>query len=159
MIANHGQKKKYYHDIVGVNSRLDTLQASVLKVKLEHLASYEKKRREVADYYDLNLKDVPFLKTPVRVPYSTHVFHQYTIRLNGVKRDDLKSYLQQKDIPTMIYYPEPLHLQKAYRKENIGLGSFPVSEKLSRSVLSLPIHTEMDTDQLSYICDSIKSFR
>jgi len=158
MIANHGQKKKYYHDIVGVNSRLDTLQAAILKVKLVQLSSYEQKRREVADYYDSHLIDVGFLKIPHRAPYSTHVFHQYTLVVNGTSRNELKLFLQKKNIPTMIYYPEPLHLQKAYYKEHIGLGSFPVSEMLSNSVLSLPIHTEMETEQLSYICDSIKSF-
>lgn len=159
MIANHGQKKKYYHDIVGVNSRLDTIQACILNVKLKHLESYNRKRNEVADYYDSQLSSAKFLKIPFRASYSTHVFHQYTIIVHDGLRDELKSFLLDRDIPTMIYYPEPLHLQKAYHKENVGAGAFPVSEKLSKSVLSLPIHTEMDTVQLSYICDSIKSFR
>ncbi len=159
MIVNHGQKKKYYHDIVGVNSRLDTVQASILNVKLKYLESYNRKRNEVADYYDSQLSSTKFLKIPFRASYSTHVFHQYTIVVHNGLRDELKSFLLDRDIPTMIYYPEPLHLQKAYQKENVGAGAFPVSEKLSKSVLSLPIHTEMDTDQLSYICDAIKGFR
>ncbi len=158
MIANHGQKKKYHHDVIGVNSRLDTLQAAILNVKLNYLDEYAGKRRAVADYYDSNLNGIQSLRTPFRVSYSTHVFHQYTIVVNDIDRDNLKSYLQEKNIPTMIYYPVPLHLQKAYRRENIGPGSFPVSEKLSTTVLSLPIHTEMDNEQLSYICDAIKSF-
>ena len=158
MIANHGQKRKYHHDVIGVNSRLDTLQAAILNVKLGHLDRYAKKRREAADYYDAHLT-ANFIKTPVRVPYSTHVFHQYTVIVKHIDRNELKSYLLGKGIPSMIYYPVPLHFQPAYRRENLGPGSFPVSERLSETVLSLPIHTEMDEDQLSYICDSIKSFR
>ncbi len=159
MTANHGQKKKYHHDVIGVNSRLDTLQASILSVKLAYLDQYAQRRRVVADYYDENLKGVSFIKTPKRVSYSTHVFHQYTVMVNTVDRDKLKTYLQERNIPTMIYYPIPLHLQQAYRKEGLGPGSFPVSERLCTTVLSLPIHTEMGKDQLSYICDSIKSFQ
>lgn len=159
MMANHGQKKKYHHDVIGVNSRLDTLQASILSVKLVYLDQYAQRRRSVADYYDANLKGVSFIKTPKRVSYSTHVFHQYTVMVNTVDRDKLKTYLQERNIPTVIYYPIPLHLQQAYRKEGFGPGSFPVSERLCTTVLSLPIHTEMGKDQLSYICDSIKSFQ
>ena len=158
MITNHGQRKKYYHDLVGVNSRLDTLQAAILNVKLNYLDQYAQKRRVVADYYDSNLKEVGYLKTPSRVSYSTHVFHQYTVVVKGIDRDEMRSYLQEKGIPSMIYYPVPLHFQKAYRKENVREGSFPVAEDLSKTVLSLPIHTEMNGEQLSYICDSIKSF-
>ncbi|MEP7129015.1 MAG: DegT/DnrJ/EryC1/StrS family aminotransferase [Chitinophagales bacterium] len=158
MIANHGQRKKYYHEIIGVNSRLDTLQAAILNVKLNHLNEYAAKRNLVADYYDSHLQEVKFLTTPKRAAYSTHVFHQYTIIVNGVNRDALKSYLLEKGIPSMIYYPVPLHFQQAYKKEGIGAGSFPVAEKLSDTVLSLPIHTEMETEQLSYICNTIKSF-
>ncbi|CAN5381679.1 DegT/DnrJ/EryC1/StrS family aminotransferase [soil metagenome] len=158
MIANHGQKKKYYHDLIGVNSRLDTLQAAILLVKLNHLKTYTRKRNDAADYFDRHLADAGFLTTPVRVPYSTHVFHQYTVLVKDNLRDKLKTYLQERKIPTMIYYPVPLHLQQAYRKNELGPGSFPVAEKLSMTVLSLPIHTEMDAEQLSYICDSIKSF-
>jgi len=159
MIANHGQKKKYCHDLVGVNSRLDTLQAAILKVKLNYLDSYAHRRAAVADYYDTHLNEVEFLKTPSRISCSSHVFHQYTIIVNGVNRDELKLFLQERKIPSMIYYPVALHLQQAYRSEKYGPGSFPVSEKLSSSVLSLPIHTEMDDGQLSYICETIKKFR
>ncbi len=159
MIANHGQKKKYHHDVVGVNSRLDTLQAAILSVKLSHLDEYADSRREVADYYDTHLAGIDYLKTPVRAASSTHVFHQYTLTVKSPIRDRLKAYLQSKDIPTMIYYPVPLHLQRAYQKAGFGPGSFPVAEGLSETVLSLPVHTEMDKEQLSYICDSIRSFR
>ncbi len=158
MIANHGQKKKYHHDLIGVNSRLDTLQAAILSVKLPHLDEYAQSRRAVADYYDAHLAGEDNLRTPVRAACSTHVFHQYTLAVKS-DRDRLKAHLQSKDIPTMIYYPVPLHLQLAYRKDGFGPGSFPVSETLSETVLSLPVHTEMDKEQLSYICDSIRSFR
>jgi dTDP-4-amino-4,6-dideoxygalactose transaminase len=159
MIANHGQKKKYHHDVIGINSRLDTLQAAVLKVKLTHLDDYAQKRRRVAAFYDLHLNENRFIKIPSRVPYSTHVFHQYTVTVEKGSRDELKSFLQEKGIPTMVYYPVPLHLQLAYIKEGVGAGAFPVSEKFSETVLSLPIHTEMNEEQLSYICHAINSFR
>ena len=150
MIANHGQKKKYYHERIGVNSRLDTIQAAVLKVKLRYLDEYERKRNEVAAYYDKHLKDIVI---PVRSKDSTHVFHQYTIKAK--RRDELKLFLQEKGIPTMIYYPVPLHHQKAYKQDK----SFPVTEQLSKEVLSLPIHTEMTDEQLDYICKSVNEFR
>lgn len=158
MIANHGQCMKYQHDVIGVNSRLDTLQAAILRVKLRHLDEYSKKRRIVADYYDNRLGRINFLRTPPRVSYSSHVFHQYTVRVVGVDRDELKTYLNEKGIPSMIYYPIPLHLQRAYRRPGFGEGSFKVTEELSRTVLSLPIHTEMDEEQLSYICEVISRF-
>ena len=156
MIANHGQRKKYHHDLVGVNSRLDTIQAAILNVKLLYLDEYTQKRQMVADFYDSGLKGLPFLKIPLRVAYSSHIFHQYTIVTQGINRDELKDHLEKKHIPTMIYYPIPLHFQNAYRR--VGSGPFEITEKLSETVLSLPIHTEMDEDQLSYICESIKSF-
>lgn len=149
MIANHGQKKKYHHERIGVNSRLDTIQAAILNVKLKHLAEYERKRNEAADHYDNNLKDVVI---PVRSKDSTHVFHQYTIKAE--RRDELRSFLEKKGIPSIIYYPVPLHHQKAYKQDKI----FPVTEQLSREVLSLPLHTEMTEDQLDYICKTITSF-
>lgn len=149
MIANHGQKKKYHHEMVGVNSRLDTVQAAVLNVKLKYLADYERRRNEVANYYDKHLSGVVI---PVRSRNSTHVFHQYTIKAQ--RRDELKAFLQQKGIPTIIYYPVPLHRQKAYFQDK----SFPVTEQLSKEVLSLPIHTEMTEEQLSYICETIADF-
>ena len=158
MIANHGQKIKYHHDSIGVNSRLDTLQAAILYVKLKCLDEYEKLRNEVATFYDQELSSVPFLEIPFRSPNSTHVFHQYTIMTKGINRDEFKSYLENKGIPSMIYYPVPLHLQKAYRKPEYPEGSFKITERLSKTVLSLPIHTEMKPDQLSYICETIKAF-
>jgi UDP-2-acetamido-2-deoxy-ribo-hexuluronate aminotransferase len=158
MIANHGQKVKYHHDVIGVNSRLDTLQAAVLEVKLRHLLEYEQKRNAVADFYDQALKEISFVETPVRAAYSTHVFHQYTVKLNGIDRSHFKEYLQTKQIPSMIYYPLPLHLQKAFLMAGIGSGSFPVSEDLSQRVLSLPIHTEMSEEQLLYICETIRKY-
>ncbi|MBL7859864.1 MAG: DegT/DnrJ/EryC1/StrS family aminotransferase [Cyclobacteriaceae bacterium] len=158
MIANHGQQKKYHHDLIGVNSRLDTLQAAILRVKLRYLDDYETRRRAVADFYDRELSSVNFLTTPVRASNSTHVFHQYTIRTKGINRDQFKEYLQDRGIPSMIYYPVPLHLQKAYEQPHFPKGSFPITEELSRTVLSLPIHTEMTADQISYICNSIREY-
>jgi len=157
-MANHGQKVKYHHDSIGVNSRLDTMQAAILLVKLKYLNEYTAKRNEVAKYYDQALANMGQIDVPHRVSYSTHAFHQYTIRVNGIDRDELKLYLDKCGIPTMIYYPVPLHLQKAYRQPGIDLGSFPVTEKLSKTVLSLPIHTEMNEDQLNYICSIIRNY-
>lgn len=143
MIANHGQSIKYQHDIIGVNSRLDTPQAAILKVKLQYLDQYTEARKKAADFYSEQLNNFKGLQTPVRAKNSTHVFHQYTLKISDGKRDVLKKYLEDKGIPTMIYYPIPLHLQKAYRKEGFGAGSFPLTESLSKEVLSLPIHTEI----------------
>jgi len=154
MIANHGQKVKYHHDIIGVNSRLDTLQAAILKVKLNYIDEYARKRNEVAAYYDSNLTEIKGLELPHRASNSTHVFHQYTIKVEG-KRNGLKEQLASAGIPTMIYYPIPLHLQSAYRQKEFGDGSFPVTERLSKSVLSLPIHTEMSDEQLEFISTTI----
>jgi UDP-2-acetamido-2-deoxy-ribo-hexuluronate aminotransferase len=158
MISTHGQKVKYQHDIVGVNSRLDTLQAAILQVKLKYVDEYTKKRNEVASFYDKHLNNVSFLELPARAKNSTHVFHQYTVKTKGINRDQLKKYLQDKGIPSMIYYHIPLHLQKAYRQEGFGEGSFPITEQLSKTVLSLPIHTEMTEDELIYICQAIKEY-
>jgi UDP-2-acetamido-2-deoxy-ribo-hexuluronate aminotransferase len=158
MIANHGQKIKYHHDMIGVNSRLDTLQAAVLNVKLKYLDEYSNKRRRVASHYSDTLSGVTGLELPAQVGYSTHVFNQYTLKIRSGSRDDFKSYLAKEGIPTMIYYPVPLHLQKAYCRPGIGEGSFPVTEKLSKVVISLPIHTEMSDDQVEFICDRIKHY-
>ena len=156
MMANHGQRIKYYHDLIGVNSRLDTLQAAILLVKLKYLKEYEVKRNEVAAFYDEALGGIPQIKIPSRFKNSTHVFHQYTVLAE--RRDELKKYLEENGIPSMIYYPVPLHLQKAYKRDGFDEGSFPVTEKLSKVVISLPIHTEMKTDELQYITSMIKSF-
>jgi UDP-2-acetamido-2-deoxy-ribo-hexuluronate aminotransferase len=154
--ANHGQKIKYHHDLIGVNSRLDTLQAAILIVKLKYLDEYAGRRNAVADFYDQALQNVKGLKTPVRTKNSTHVFHQYTLQVE--RRDELKSHLEKTGIPTMIYYPVPLHFQKAYKRQGFGEGSFSITENLSKTVLSLPIHTEMKEQEMSYICGEIKSF-
>ena len=157
MIANHGQRIKYHHDMVGVNSRLDTLQAAVLNVKLKYLAGYTAKRNEVADYYDRCITS-KILVTPARSRKSTHVFHQYTVKVQEGNRDDFQKYLAANNIPSMIYYPVPLHLQNAYRRVGYTEESFPVTARLSKSVISLPIHTEMDPEQLEFICNTINSF-
>jgi dTDP-4-amino-4,6-dideoxygalactose transaminase len=143
---------------VGVNSRLDTLQAAVLKVKLKYLREYESLRNDVARYYDAKLSGAPALRIPARAGNSTHVFHQYTVQVLEGDRDQFKKYLEAKGIPTMIYYPVPLHLQNAYRQPEHGPGSFPITEKLSKTVISLPIHTEMPGDQLEFITSTIKAY-
>ena len=158
MMANHGQKTKYHHEVIGVNSRLDTLQAGILSVKLNYLNEYTAKRNEVANYYDKNLADINQFQLPYRASYSTHAFHQYTIKVQGVDRDEFKLYLDKCDIPSMIYYPVPLHLQQAYKQPGIERGAFPITEKLSKTVLSLPIHTEMNAEQLDYICTIIRKY-
>lgn len=158
MISSHGQKIKYHHDIIGVNSRLDTLQAAILKVKLNYLTHYEQTRNNAANYYDRELESLTWLKRPIRMPESTHVFHQYTITIKNGQRDALKNYLEKRGVPTMIYYPVPLHLQTAYRQPGMAEASFPITERLSKEVISLPIHTEMTEDQLSYICTCLKDF-
>jgi dTDP-4-amino-4,6-dideoxygalactose transaminase len=158
MIANHGQRIKYRHEIVGVNSRLDSLQAAILNVKLNYLNEYAQKRNDVAGFYDRELSKIDAISTPFRSPNSTHVFHQYTLRVPESDRENLKKHLAGNDIPTMIYYPIPLHLQEAYIQHEFGLGSFPVTERLSNTVISLPIHTEMSTDQLGHICRSIEKY-
>ena len=158
MIANHGQSKKYQHDIVGVNSRLDTLQAAILNIKLKHLNDYCKARNKAAQYYDNNLREIEGITIPKRAPNSSHVFHQYTIKIADNKRDELKNFLFGKGIPSMVYYPIPLHFQKAYQTNNYPKGIFPVSEELCNRVLSLPIHTEMNETELDFITSSIKEF-
>jgi dTDP-4-amino-4,6-dideoxygalactose transaminase len=158
MMVNHGQKVKYHHEVIGVNSRLDTLQAAILNVKLKYLNEYTQRRNEVASYYDKALASIKQLQLPNRVSYSTHAFHQYTLKVNGVDRDEFKLYLDKCNIPTMIYYPVPLHLQKAYRQPGVDRGSFPITERLSKTVLSLPVHTEMNEEQLKYICDIIQKY-
>jgi len=143
---------------VGVNSRLDTIQAAVLDVKLKHLDSYCANRLAAADYYDAAFAKTDKLITPTRSSKSTHVFHQYTLKLNGVDRAGLIKYLAEKGIPAMIYYPVPLHLQKAYQDSRYKAGDFPVAEKLSECVMSLPMHTELTQEQLEYITRSVLEF-
>ncbi len=158
MIANHGQKVKYYHEVVGVNSRLDTLQSVILRIKLRRLNDYISRRQAAAAYYDQALAGIEALALPVRAASSTHVFHQYTLKVAGGQRDGLKEHLASKGVPSMIYYPVPLHLQNAYRHWGYQKGDFPVSEQLCEQVISLPMHTELTEDQLSFITDQVKSF-
>ncbi len=157
LIANHGSDRKYYYDEIGVNSRLDALQAVVLRSKLKRLEQYNRARQEAAARYDEMLKDLSEIQTPVRVPYSTHVFHQYTLRVSR-DRDALKDFLASHDIPSMVYYPVPLHISSAYAKFGYGEGDFPVAEQLSKEVLSLPMHTELDEEQQYFITEKIKEF-
>lgn len=156
--ANHGQSKQYIHNRVGVNSRLDSIQAAILRIKLRHLDAYSDARNKAADFYDAAFANHPNLKTPERVPFSNHVFHQYTLQLNNVDREDLRTYLSEKGIPAMIYYPIPLHMQEAYTDPRYKEGDFPVTEKLCASVISLPMQTELDDEQLNFITQSVLSY-
>ncbi len=157
IICDHGSSRKYYYDSIGVNSRLDSLQAAILRVKLKQLDAYNKLRKHAAAFYNSKLEHAPGIKIPVVANYTDHVYHQYTILVEH-KRDELKDYLQSKSIPSMIYYPVPLHLSNAYKIYGYEEGDFPVSEKLSRQVLSLPMHTELDAEQLEYITEHVLSF-
>lgn len=158
MIANHGQEKKYYHKVLGCNSRLDTIQAAVLKVKLKHLDKYSAARNKMAKYYDEHLKDIDAIEIPVRASNSNHVFHQYTLKIKNGKRDDLQAYLKEKGVPSMIYYPLPLYRQEAFQQYVEDGFSLPVTEDLCKEVLSLPVHTEFDHEVQDYIISEIKSF-
>ncbi|MCZ2490055.1 DegT/DnrJ/EryC1/StrS family aminotransferase [Aquirufa antheringensis] len=158
MISNHGQEKKYIHKYIGVNSRLDTIQAAVLNIKLKHLEEYSNSRNSAAEQYDRLLMGVKDLQIPVRLNKSTHVFHQYTLIIKENKRDALKQYLEERDIPAMIYYPIPLNEQEAYSALGIIADNLTETQKLCKSVLSLPMHTELTLDQQIYITDAIKSF-
>ena len=158
MIANHGQKVKYRHDVVGCNSRLDTLQAAVLRVKLARLDEYAAARQRAAARYDAGLAGLEGIQTPVRRPESTHVYHQYTLRIAGGLRDALAEHLKADGIPTMIYYPLPLHRQVAYQSKRYSDQSFPVADQLCAEVLSLPMHTELTTQTQELIIQSIQTF-
>ncbi|KRP04768.1 MAG: transcriptional regulator [Sphingobacteriales bacterium BACL12 MAG-120802-bin5] len=156
-ITNHGSDRRYYYDSIGVNSRLDSLQAAILNAKLPHLDQYNRKRQQAADYYDKLLAGIEGIEIPARAATSNHVFHQYTIRVKN-RRDALQQFLQEAGIPSMIYYPVPLHLSKAYAEYGYQPGDFPVSEHAATEVLSLPMHTELDADQIEYIAMSISNF-
>lgn len=158
MIANHGQSVQYVHDSIGVNSRLDSIQAAILRIKLRHLDEYAAARNNVAAYYDKAFANHPKLKTPARVKNSTHVFHQYTLQLHGVDRNALREHLSAHGIPAMIYYPIPLHMQKAYTDSRYKAGDFPVTEQLCASVISLPMHTELSEDTLTFISEKVLEF-
>jgi dTDP-4-amino-4,6-dideoxygalactose transaminase len=157
-IVNHGMTVRYYHDYIGVNSRLDSIQAAVLKVKLKHLDEYNQTRLAAAKRYNEGFSGCAKLKTPVTAPFTDHVFHQYTLVTTGVDRNGLQEYLQSKDVPAMIYYPVPLHEQKAYLDPRYKKGDFPVSEALCQSVISLPMHTELDEEQQNHIIRSVLEF-
>jgi UDP-2-acetamido-2-deoxy-ribo-hexuluronate aminotransferase len=156
-ITHHGMRVRYYYDVTGVNSRLDTIQAAILRVKLRHLDEYSAARDQAATWYDMNLRGLKGIKIPERSSFSTHVFHQYTLKVDGI-RDELKNFLESRDIPAMIYYPVAGHLQKAFKYLGYQKGDFPVSEHLCETVLSLPMHTELEEEQLKYITDSIIEF-
>jgi len=156
-IANHGQTKRYYHDMVGVNSRLDSIQAAILNVKLNYLDQFASERRAVADAYDNGFSAIEALQTPYRVQFSSHVFHQYTLQVKDGRRDQLQSYLKEKGIPSIIYYPLPLYDQEAFKKDS-NVQFLPATDKLCKSVLSLPIHTEMSEEQIAYIVNSVVQF-
>jgi len=158
MIANHGQQKKYYHKVLGCNSRLDTIQAAILKVKLKHLDEYSESRNKMADYYDKHLTTISEIQVPKRAHNSTHVFHQYTLRVKNGKRDELQTYLGEKNIPSMIYYPLPLYRQEAFQQYVEEGFNLPVTEQLCAEVISLPIHTEFDKEISDFIISEIKNF-
>jgi len=157
-IVNHGMKVRYYHDYIGVNSRLDSIQAAVLKVKLKHLDEYNRARLSAAKRYNEGFSKCAKLKTPVTAAFTDHVFHQYTLVTTGVDRNGLQDYLQSKNIPAMIYYPVALHQQKAYLDPRYKQGDFPVSEALCQGVISLPMHTELDEEQQNFIIQSVLEF-
>ncbi|MCK9612299.1 MAG: DegT/DnrJ/EryC1/StrS family aminotransferase [Bacteroidales bacterium] len=157
-IVNHGMTVRYYHDIVGVNSRLDSIQAAILDIKLKYLDEYAKRRNYAADYYDKAFANEPKIKTPVRFNKSNHVFHQYTLAIRDIDRNKLQEFLASKDVPAMIYYPVPLHMQKAYLDPRYKEGDFPATEMLCKSVISLPMHTHLDEEQLAYIASSVLEY-
>jgi dTDP-4-amino-4,6-dideoxygalactose transaminase len=158
MIANHGQEKKYYHKVLGCNSRLDTIQAAILNIKLRHLDEYSAARNKMAAYYDAAFSTINELEVPERQHNSTHVFHQYTLKVKNGTRNQLQSYLTEKGIPSMIYYPLPLYKQEAFQQFVSADFKLDTTEFLCDEVLSLPIHTEMNLDDINYICTSIQSF-
>lgn len=158
MISNHGQSKQYHHDVVGCNSRLDNLQAAVLRIKLRNLDKYNAERNKVANYYDKFFAGIKEISTPQRAKNSTHVFHQYTLKLNGIDRNELRNYLADRDIPSMIYYPIPAHKQKMFEAFGSSNTNLPITDWLTERVISLPIHTEMTEDQLEKICSTILEF-
>ncbi len=158
MVANHGQSKTYYHDMIGVNSRLDSIQAAVLRIKLKHLNTYCLAREKAATYYDNGLKGIKQITTPARVKNSTHVFHQYVMKLEkGVDREALRNFLTANNIPSNVYYPVPLNKQKAYAL-SMNNRDFPITYDLCESVIALPIHTEFDEGQQDFIINKVKEF-
>lgn len=159
MIGNHGQEKKYYHSKVGINSRLDAVQAAVLRVKLRHLDKYVEARQKAAAYYDSALEADDRYLTPFRDDRSDHVFHQYTLTINGIERSSLRADLSRKGIPSMVYYPLPVHLQEAYTSDKYPKGLFPIAEELCEKVISIPMHSELKEEELSYICTALREYQ
>ena len=158
MVANHGQRKRYYYEIVGCNSRLDTIQAAVLNIKLKHLDEYIRARQAVADFYDKAFANNPKITTPYRASYCSHVFHQYTLVLNNADRDGLNAFLAEHSIPSMIYYPVPGHQQQMFAHYETAKVSLQVTDWLTERVISLPIHTEMDNEQLNFITTKVLEY-
>lgn len=158
MIANHGMQRRYYHDQIGVNSRLDSVQAAILNVKLPYLDHWNKQRIKAADQYDAGLGQLPGLLIPQRVPWSDHVFHQYTIRVLEGRRDALQAYLAEQKIPSMVYYPVPMHEQAAFNKVVRRRVSLVNTDRISKEVLSLPMHPDLAQDQIEYIVEKIIGF-
>ncbi|CAM1363923.1 DegT/DnrJ/EryC1/StrS family aminotransferase [Tenacibaculum xiamenense] len=157
-IVNHGMYKRYYHDVVGVNSRLDSIQAAILKAKLPNLDNYCEARRKAAEFYSNAFKNNENIVTPVISAFTTHVFHQYTLRITNGKRNELHQHLLDNNIPNAIYYPVPLHAQKAYKDERYNEDNFKVTNQLIDEVISLPMHTELDTEQLEFISQTVLNF-
>ena len=159
MIANHGQSKRYYHEVIGCNSRLDNIQAAVLRIKLRELDNYIYNRNKAADYYDQHLKKINQIEVPVRDKESKHVFHQYTLKLDdSINRNELIDYLSSKNIPAMVYYPVPAHQQKMFSSIAATYHNMKNTEGLSKRVISLPMHTELMTNQQDYIIENILNF-
>ena len=157
-IANHGMKVRYHHDRIGVNSRLDTIQAAILRVKLKHLDEYNRARQSAAQKYNSILADITDIETPTTAAFTNHIFHQYTLKVKNGRRDALKKYLDEQGIPNMIYYPIPLHQQKAFTPYVTENDNFPISEAICGEVLSLPMHTELDDEQIARITTAVKKF-
>ena len=158
MIAAHGQIVRYYHDVVGCNSRLDAVQAAILDIKLKHLDEYIAARRKAADYYDAAFAGIGKITTPFRAAYSKHAFHQYTLVLNGVDRDGLSKYLADNGVPSMIYYPVPCHKQKMFASFGGNNFNLPTTDWLTERVISLPIHTELDEQQQGFVVKNILQY-
>ncbi|MBU1011863.1 MAG: DegT/DnrJ/EryC1/StrS family aminotransferase [Bacteroidetes bacterium] len=158
IIANHGMVVRYYHDLIGVNSRLDSIQAAILNVKLKYLNEYSEARNKAANAYNQAFSKCKNLQVPAQFAQSTHVFHQYTLLTKNIDREGLHEYLESKGIPAPIYYPVPLHLQKAYQDPRYKEGDFPVTEDVCKRVLSLPMHTEIDDEQIAFITESVLEF-
>jgi dTDP-4-amino-4,6-dideoxygalactose transaminase len=158
VITNHGSTQKYYHERVGVNSRLDSIQAAILDIKLKYLNNYISERQKVAHFYTQNFQCISEIQTPQIAVTGTHTFHQYTIKTKTEKRDQIVLNLKENGVPCMVYYPVPLHLQEAFRHWGYKEGDFPICEEISKSVFSLPIHTELTDEQLEYIVNIVKTF-